>query len=118
MRLTRDHTLGARQGLATAPLMDVNRSARDLRHILTDTIGMSGPTGPRIDLERIRLNDGDRVLVCTNGLTDSVDDSTIGKALATDQSPDDQCKALVALAVAGGGEDDVTTLVAQFRIPG
>jgi protein phosphatase len=118
MRLTRDHTLGARQGLATAPLMDVNRSARDLRHILTDTIGMSGPTGPRIDLERIRLNDGDRVLVCTNGLTDCVDEETIGKTLATDQSPDDQCRALVERAFANGADDDVTALVAQFRIPG
>ena len=119
MRLTRDHTLGARQArLATAPLMDVNRTARDLRHVLTDTIGMSGPAGPQIDLERIRLDDGDRVLVCTNGLTDSVDEQTIGKALATDQSPDDQCRALVALAFAGGAEDDVTALVAQFRIPG
>ena len=119
MRLTRDHTLGGRQArLATAPLMDINLTARDLRHILTDTIGMSGPTGPQIDLERIRLNDGDRVLVCTNGLTDSVDEETIGKALTTDQSPDDQCQALVALALAGGGEDDVTALVAHFRIPG
>jgi protein phosphatase len=119
MRLTRDHTLGGRQGRsAPAPLMDVNRSARDLRHILTDTIGMSGPNGPRIDLERIRLNDGDRVLVCTNGLTDSLDEETIGKALATDRKPDDQCRALVARAFASGGEDDVTALVAQFRIPG
>jgi PPM family protein phosphatase len=119
MRLTRDHTLGQqRQRLATAPLMDINRTARDLRHILTDTIGMSGPAGPQIDLERIRLNDADRVLVCTNGLTDSVDEETIRKALATDQSPDDQCQALVALALADGGEDDVTALVAQFRIPG
>jgi PPM family protein phosphatase len=118
MRLTRDHTLGApRARLAKAPLVDINRTARDLRHILTDTIGMSGTTGPRIDLERIRLNDGDRVLVCTNGLTDSVDEATIGKALATGQSPDDQCRALIARAFAGGGEDDVTALVAQFRIP-
>jgi len=119
MRLTRDHTLGERRTrLGTAPLMDMNVTARDLRHILTDTIGMTGPAGPQIDLERIRLNDGDRVLVCTNGLTDSVDEATIGQALATDQSPDDQCKALVALALAGGGEDDVTALVAHYRIPG
>jgi protein phosphatase len=120
MRLTRDHTLGQRrQGkLAAAPLMDINLTARDLRHILTDAIGMSGPAGPQIDLERIRLNDGDRVLVCTNGLTDSVDEETIGKALGTDQSPDAQCQTLVSLAQAGGGEDDATALIAHFRMPG
>ena len=56
--------------------MDVNATARDLSHILTDTIGMGGSVGPTIDLERFRLDDDDRVLVCTNGLTDMVDEAS------------------------------------------
>jgi protein phosphatase len=119
MRLTRDHTLGRRQSTTVpmAPLVDVNATARDLSHILTHTIGMSGPAGPIIDLERFRLDHNDRVLVCTNGLTDSVDETRIGEVLASDQSPDDQCRALVDLALACGAEDDATALISRYRIP-
>jgi PPM family protein phosphatase len=120
MQLTRDQTLGQQRSapLAIAPLIDVNLSARDLKHILTDAIGMRGTAGPRIDLERMQLEDDDRVLVCTNGLTDSVDEEAIALVLASPQSPDDQCQALVGLAQASGAEDDVTALVARYRIPG
>jgi protein phosphatase len=119
MRLTRDHTIAAHQSttLPIAPLVDVNAAARDLSHILTDTIGMSGPLGPMIDLERFQIDDDDRVLVCTNGLTDMVDEARIEGVLASDQSPDEQCRALVDLALSAGGDDDVTALIARYRIP-
>ena len=119
MRLTRDHTVARRQSrtVATAPLVDVNAAARDLAHILTDTIGMRGSIGPTIDIERLQLADDDRVLVCTNGLTDMVDEVGIEEVLASAATPDDQCRSLVDLAMAGGGEDDVTALVARYRIP-
>ena len=120
MRLTRDHTVGAGgrpSTLAVAPLLDVDAAARDLQHVLTDAIGMSGGVGPKIDIERIRLEDDDRVLVCTNGLTDAVDEALLGEILGSDRSPDEQSEMLVDLAVVSGGEDDVTALVARYRIP-
>jgi PPM family protein phosphatase len=119
LRLTRDHTIGRNQSttVPVAPLVDVNNAVRDLKHIVTDTIGMTGSSGPTIDLERIRLDDDDRVLVCTNGLTDVVDESRIAEILASEQSPGDQCQMLVDLAMASGGDDDVTALVARYRIP-
>ncbi len=116
LRLTRDHTLGARPLSAAARFFEVNAARRDRSHVLTDTIGMPGLQGPRIDIERFRLCDDDRVLVCTNGLTDAVDDAAIAKCLSTDESPDAQCRALVDLAMAAGGEDDVTALVARYRL--
>jgi len=119
LRLTRDHTIDRFRStpVPIGPLMDVNATARDLRHILTDTIGMSGPLGPTIDLERIQLADDDRVFVCTNGVTDALDDAGIEEILASDRSPDEQCQALVDRACAAGGEDDATALVAWYRIP-
>ena len=119
MRLTRDHTVGPRPptAMARAPLVDVNVAARDLTHILTDTIGMRGSVGPTIDIERLQLVENDRVLVCTNGLTDMVDEVRIGEVLASDQQPGAQCRALVDLALAAGGDDDVTALVARYHLP-
>jgi protein phosphatase len=119
MRLTHDHTVDHYHSstVPAAPMVDVSASARDLEHILTNTIGMSGPAGPVVDLERIRLGDDDRVLVCTNGLTDNVDEARIGEVLASDRSPADQCETLVDLAAESGGEDDATALIARYRIP-
>jgi protein phosphatase len=117
MRLTRDHVLDRRQSAPVGPLVDVNTTARDLRHILTDTIGMGGPIGPTIDLERIQLQDNDCVLVCTNGLTDAVAEPAIASLLASDRSPEEQAHKLVDLAVDSGTTDDVTALVARYRIP-
>jgi len=118
MRLTRDHTTtGGQPATSPARLVDVTAAARDLSHILTDTIGMNGSTGPTIDVEHVQLDDHDRVLVCTNGLTDTVDEPMMAQVLAEPHAPSVQCQALVDLAMARGGEDDVTACVAWYRIP-
>jgi len=119
MQLTRDHTLGRQFGapLPVAPLMDVSVAPRDLRHILTDTIGMGGATGPAIDLERFQLDDRDLVLVCSNGVTDIVDDDVLADVLGSGRTPQDQSCTLVDLAMNGGGQDDATALVARYHVP-
>jgi protein phosphatase len=117
LRLTRDHTVAA-QGRRPplAPLVDVNATSRDLRHILTETIGMSGSIGPAIDLERFHLADGDRILVCTNGVTDMVDESVVVSVLESGAAPNDQCRRIVDLAMEAGGDDDATALAAEFHV--
>lgn len=119
MRLTRDHTLQEHAGRAVPgrPLVQVDVFPRDLTHILTNTIGMHSLIGPTIDLERFKLLDDDVVLVCTNGLTDMVDDAAIADLLASAQPPSAQADALAALAMAQGGDDDVTALVAHYHVP-
>jgi protein phosphatase len=119
VRLTRDHTV-ARRG-ETGPLMplvDVNATVRDLGHIITETIGKSGSVGPRIDMERFQLADGDRILVCSNGITDMLDESVIASVLESGASPDDQAGRLADLAIEAGGDDDATALVAEFQVAG
>jgi protein phosphatase len=116
MRLTRDHTLSSRRVTPLAPLVDVNASARDLMHVLTQTIGMYGSVGPLIDLERFQLAEGDRILVCTNGVTDALDESVVAGVLASGASAADQSRQLVDLAAEAAGDDDATALVAEFKV--
>jgi protein phosphatase len=112
MQLTHDHTLDReRPGNAG----DAS-GARDLHHILTETLGGAGASAPKIDIERCGLLDGDVILLCTNGLTDVADDGRIANALRLHGTPDDQCTALVDLATNSGGNDDVTALVAHYRV--
>ena len=92
----------------------MSHAVRDLTHIITETIGMSGPVAPRIDIERVPVGNGDVVLLCTNGLTDSVAESTIAGVLGSDGTPRKIAARLVELAAAS--EDDVTALVARYQI--
>ena len=118
LRLTRDHTLSSRRSAPLAPLVDVKATARDLMHVLTQTIGMSGSVGPIIDLERFHLADGDRILVCTNGVTDALDERIVAGILASEVPLTEQARQLVDLATEAAGDDDATALVAGFRITG
>src|SRR5262249_1758307 len=109
-RLTRDHTLG--RHLAELGAAD---SAR-FHHVLTHAIGIQG-TGGEPDILRYRLAAGDRLLLCTDGLTDMVDDEAIARELARESPADEVCRALIDLALEGGGKDNVTAAVAAYRIP-
>jgi PPM family protein phosphatase len=112
--LTADHTIAGRNANGPQP-QAVPRSSQDLRHILTDTLGGSGL--PDMLIEHFRLNDGDRLLLCTNGLTDVLDDDHIAETLSGRRRPQEDCVALAELAAARGGEDDVTVVLADYRIP-
>jgi len=117
MQLTQDQTVG-RERQRKPTIVDVTTHARDLHHLVTQTLGGYGSTAPRINIERCGLLDGDVVLLCTNGLTDTADDTQIANSLRLYGTPDDQCRALVDLAVNSGSRDDVTVVVAHYRIAG
>jgi PPM family protein phosphatase len=115
-KVTRDQTLAQRL-LETGRPAPTELAARDLRHILTDAIGgLAGEAD--IQIESFRLFDNDIVMLCTNGLTDLVNDDQIAAVLASDRQPDDLCQALVDLALQQGGTDNVTVVLGRYRIPG
>jgi serine/threonine protein phosphatase PrpC len=67
--------------------------------------------------EHFRLADDDIRLLCTNGLTDMVSDANIADALASRRTPQEQCNLLVGAALANGGTDNVTVVLANYHIP-
>jgi PPM family protein phosphatase len=115
VQLTRDHTL--RDRLATSPHpIPIGPAIEDLQHILTNVVGV-GLDGPGVLVEHFRLEDNDAVLLCTNGLTDVVDDEAMADVLASRRSPVEQCDLLVDLALANGAEDNSTVLIVNYRVP-
>jgi serine/threonine protein phosphatase PrpC len=116
VRLTEDHTLTNVRG-GSRPFVSISVTARDLHHVLTESLGTADLAGPKIDIDRLRLADGDIVLLCTNGLTDMVGEDQIGDVLRSARPSGEQSATLVNLAVDAGGDDDVTALVARYRIP-
>jgi protein phosphatase len=114
-QLTRDHTLDDERP-ARSLILEVSDGAQDQHHIVTKTLGAGGAGRLRLDIERCGLLDGDRVLLCTNGVTDVITNDGISSGLRAHSTPEDQCRALVDLAAELGAPDDVTALIAHYRI--
>ncbi len=78
------------------------------RHFLTQSIGM-----PDIEVALIeeQLSAGDRVLLCTDGLTNMVPDDEIRRLLGAAESPSEAAWNLIDAANAAGGHDNTTVAV-------
>jgi protein phosphatase len=85
--------------------------ARRFRHLLTQSLGGRDPQ-PQVNYWR--LADGDRLLVCTDGLTDMVDEATIASELGRHPKASSACRGLVRRALDAGGADNVTAAVAIY----
>ncbi len=110
--LTKDHTLAA-EGYSGPS--GIEHFTDDLHHILTHAIG--GSFDELIKIEHFHLVHGDCLLLCTNGLTDLVEDFRIADVLIGRRKLDDQCRALIDLALDAGGTDNVSIILAQYAIP-
>jgi serine/threonine protein phosphatase PrpC len=109
MGLTRDHSYAER-------LLDEGHEAdvaQRFRHVLTQSLG-SKEANPKAG--HWRLAAGDRLLVCTDGLTDMVDDDAIAAELGAHQRARPACRALVRRALDAGGADNVTAVVAIYGL--
>ena len=114
-RLTRDHTIA--QALADAGAISPESvDSHPMRHVLTHVIGTKGEKA-QAELGMLRLIDGDEVLLCSDGLTEMVTDEAIAGALQKRGSAADACKALIDMALDAGGRDNVTVVLARYRIP-
>jgi protein phosphatase len=113
--LTHDQTQA--QLMADIGMISQKEVARHrLRHVLTSALG--GPEkAVRVDIQRLKLADGDRLLLCTDGLTDMLEDEGIARALGTLGPSEDACHRLVDLALENGGKDNVTVVLARYSIP-
>lgn len=70
------------------------------------------PEGPDLDVINVTLRDGDRVLLCSDGLSDYLSADEIGQALAV-QSREQAADALVTAALQAATRDNVTVVVAD-----
>ncbi len=114
-QLTRDHTMA--QALADQGLLAPQEVATSrLRHVLTRSLGAEvGCAEP--DVQEVVLLDGDSLLLCTDGLTDMVGDEEIAATLAGGDTAERACQRLVEAALAAGGKDNVTVVVARYTFP-
>jgi protein phosphatase len=114
-QLTRDHTW-------TQMLVDVRQISEEeaarhpMRHVLLRSLG-GRDRNIEGDFHRAWLADGDQLLLCTDGLTNMVDDAAIASLLGGAATSNEACQALVTAALNKGGRDNVTVALARYRFP-
>jgi protein phosphatase len=111
-QLTRDMTVA--QALVDAgDLEPAAMAASRLRHVLTQSLGTGSA---RADASHHLLRDGDRLLLCSDGLTEMLTDPQIAAVLGSVGSPAAACHQLIQQAVDAGGHDNVTAVLADYRV--
>ena len=86
------------------------------RHVITRAVGTPEALEP--DYWLLPVLDGDRLVLCSDGLTGEVEDAVIADILLAHPDPQQAADALVAMALDGGGRDNVTVVVIDARVHG
>lgn len=112
-QITHDHTWIA-QALETKTISPDQARTHPWRHVLTQCLGREDLE--RIDIESLYLQPGDRLLLCSDGLTEELADDHIAEYLGAGQANSSEtCKrraiALIDGALTKGGRDNITVIV-------
>lgn len=112
-QLSRDHTLVAHlaaQGILTPEQAKYHPQ----RNVIRQAVGVADPSEPlEPDIETFALQAGDLYLLCSDGLTDMVDDAEI-EAIVREEPPTRAAWRLVDRALANGGRDNITVVLVQI----
>lgn len=108
IQVTDDHTHGMDMVLAGEMTLEQARASSDW-HVLSNVLGYGSF---KVATHRVPMEPGYRLLLCTDGLTNMVDDDGIAE-LVTDGRPEDAAKALIAAANDAGGVDNIAVVVVE-----
>ncbi|MFH1092322.1 MAG: protein phosphatase 2C domain-containing protein [Pseudomonadota bacterium] len=114
-RLTVDHRLledPKMKGVINPGATIIN----SMGNTLTRAMGVRSEVEP--DLYRLPLAEGDLFLVCSDGLSDMVQEEMIASVLQMERNGEQKVKDLIDLALAGGGRDNITVVICETQSPG
>ena len=105
--VTRDHTV-ANQLVTEGVLTEADAALDHRRHVLTRAVGSAEDVEVDVSVSDYL---GETMLLCTDGLTDMVDDTEISDVLRKETGIGDACKCMVELANEHGGVDNTTIVI-------
>lgn len=107
------HTVAAEQ--AALNPQGGGQVGSEFRHMLTRAMGVHETVAP--DICEIPLFRGDVIVISSDGLSDKVSPEEI-RDIVGNEKPDKACRALVDLANARGGDDNITVIVLKMKKTG
>ena len=107
-RITTDHSL-VEELIAAGELTEEEAERDPRRSMITRALGLDADLV--VDLYPVPLEPGDRVMICSDGLTNMIGEDTIFDLLASESDPSVAAQRLVDAANAAGGVDNTTVVV-------
>ena len=110
-QLTEDHTV-ANEYVTQGRISEEEADSHPLRHMVTRTLGLTR----FVDIDEVELDlaSGDRILLCSDGLTEMVKEVRLTEIVGTGE-PDEVVWTLVEAANAAGGVDNITVVVVDVH---
>lgn len=112
-QLTVDHSV-AEELLARGELTEEEAAIHPHRHILTRALGIAPDVD--VDVWEISPTEGDRFLLCSDGLSNEVSGERMAAALSSSRDPQEIAEELVVLANEHGGSDNITAVVVDVVV--
>ena len=112
-QITHDHTLMAEM-IRRGELKPEQAAQHRLRHVITNVVG-GNEAGLFVEAHALEVHGGDRLLLCSDGLTEMVTNDEIAAILRAEADPEVACTKLVAQANEAGGRDNITVLIVRFE---
>lgn len=110
-QLTEDHSLWTRWR-AVSPKANQSRTPYPYKHVITKALGTKTKADPEV--VSISYESSDVFLLCSDGLSDVVDEGVIRKILLSTLSINEKGTALIEEAKIKGSRDNITALIVQF----
>ena len=107
-KITTDHTY-VEELIRIGTLTREEAARHPRRNVITKVVGCMGKI--IADLYSVDLKEGDRILICTDGLSKMLTEAEIADAVSESGDPDEICGALIAKSNHRGGLDNITALV-------
>lgn len=111
IKITKDHTLAEqmfKDGLLKAEEMRYNA----FNHVLTRALGAESKV--KIDLYRDQVQAGDWILLCSDGLTNLLENHEILELLSIQHEPQQAARDLISMALNRGGHDNITIVLLRL----
>jgi serine/threonine protein phosphatase PrpC len=110
-QMTHDHSLVSEQ-VRAGILSKEEAEAHHLRNVITRSVGYQEEED--VDTTSFQVEDGDLILICSDGLHGPVNDNELSEELQKSQL--DSTDGLIEKANSRGGEDNITTVVVQIKV--
>lgn len=111
-RLTRDHSYVGKL-VESGVVRPEDAEMHPQRHILTAALGSGREVAPDFPEHGISLEEGDSLLLCTDGLWSLAPEQELGRIVRS-HPPTEACSELVKLALSRGGPDNVTVMILRI----
>jgi serine/threonine protein phosphatase PrpC len=112
-QVTADHSL-AEERMRHGEMTEEEAAVHPQRHILTRALGVSPDV--EADMWELQLRAGDRIVLCSDGLSNEVGPEALSEILATEADPGAAAHRMVEAANAHGGADNITVVVVDVLV--